>query len=148
MKYRSFGLLSFLMAGLWFSASAAIAGTEEIPKGTGPCADDVKKFCGGVAPGGGAIHECMVKNESQLSAACKTQMGEMMNRMKAMKEKFQEARSACEADVEKFCKDIPAGQGGRMRCLRENAGKPDFSPGCKAQWDKMKALKSSQKDGK
>jgi hypothetical protein len=42
----------------------------------GPCKDDVKKFCGSVKPGGGAIVECMLKHEAELTAPCKAKVAE------------------------------------------------------------------------
>jgi hypothetical protein len=37
----------------------------------------------------------------------------------------------CRADVERLCSDVPAGGGGRARCLREH--RDQVSPECRAQ---------------
>lgn len=107
----------------------------------GPCGDDLKKFCANVTPGGGAVFECMKKNEAQLSATCKEHMTKMSERIGPMKEAFQVVKDACSADVEKFCKEAPAGHGGKIRCLHANQDKPDFSEKCKEAMSKMKELK-------
>ncbi|MBS2030478.1 MAG: cysteine rich repeat-containing protein [Deltaproteobacteria bacterium] len=36
------------------------------------CADDVKKLCGDVKPGGGRIIECLKQKQAQASPACRT----------------------------------------------------------------------------
>lgn len=107
----------------------------------GPCAEDLKKFCSNVAPGGGAVFECMKKNEAQVSQGCKNHMVKMVERIQPMKEAFQAVRDACVSDVEKFCKDAPSGNGGKIRCLHANESKPDFSQGCKEAIAKMKQMK-------
>ncbi|HEY9454003.1 MAG TPA: cysteine rich repeat-containing protein, partial [Bradyrhizobium sp.] len=35
------------------------------------CGADVRSICGGVAPGGGRIVQCLATNAAQLSPACK-----------------------------------------------------------------------------
>lgn len=35
------------------------------------CADDAKKFCADVQPGGGRIHGCLKKNREQLTEGCR-----------------------------------------------------------------------------
>jgi hypothetical protein len=35
------------------------------------CGADVRSICGGVAPGGGRILQCLATNAAQLSPACK-----------------------------------------------------------------------------
>src|SRR5690349_24802181 len=78
----------------------------------GPCAEDAKKFCGDVKPGGGRIAQCMKAHEAQLSPAC--QEG-----MKERAEKAEKVREECKADVAKFCQGVKPGGGrkiGRASC--------------------------------
>src|SRR5712671_5757845 len=54
------------MAFALFAAGlAADAGAQQ--RREGPCAADVKKFCGDVKPGQGAIAKCMKAHETELS---------------------------------------------------------------------------------
>ena len=89
----------------------------------GPCARDVKQFCGDVKPGQGAIAKCMKAHEAELSPACRESS-------KARAEKAERVREECRADVEKFCKGIAPG-GGRIRsCL--SARQAELNPACAA----------------
>ena len=86
----------------------------------GPCADDLKKFCADVKPGGGAKMKCLHDHEAQLSDACKKQLETMKNRR---------GQGPCAADIAKFCKDVQAG-GGRIRqCLQQHQA--DLTAECK-----------------
>ncbi len=97
--------------------------------GNGPCAEDMAKYCKDVQPGGGRILECMKEHENDLSPACKQHIADM-------KERTKESRQACHDDVMKFCKDVPAGGGGIMKCLKEHEN--DLSPECKTHMESRK----------
>jgi len=100
---------------------AAQAGAQQ--RREGPCAADVKKFCGDVQPGQGAIAKCMKAHEAELSPAC--QEG-----MKARAEKAESVREDCKRDVEKFCKGIAPGGGRILACL--SARQAELNPACAA----------------
>jgi len=88
----------------------------------GPCADDMKKLCADVQPGGGAKMKCLREHEAQLSDACKKRLEAMTTRR---------SEGPCAADVAKLCKDVQAG-GGRIRqCLQQHQA--DLTPECKEQ---------------
>jgi hypothetical protein len=38
------------------------------------CKDDVQKLCAGVEHGGGQLHQCLQKNEAQLSEGCRASL--------------------------------------------------------------------------
>src|SRR5438552_18481914 len=98
-----------LAIALFAASVAAGAGAQQ--RREGPCATDVKKFCGDVKPGQGAIAKCMKAHEAELSPACR-------EASKARAEKAERVREECRADAEKFCKGIAPG-GGRIRsCLK------------------------------
>jgi len=106
---------------LFAAGVVAEAGAQQ--RREGPCAADVKKFCGDVQPGQGAIAKCMKAHDAELSPAC--QEG-----MKARAEKAESVREDCKRDVEKFCKGIAPG-GGRIRsCL--SARQAELNPACAA----------------
>ena len=89
-----------------------------------PCADDAKKFCKEVKPGGGRIIKCLQGHQSELSDACKQQLESGKKRAAA-------ARDACKSDVEKWCKSVSPGEGRILNCLKEH--QTELSAECKAQ---------------
>jgi len=108
-----------------FVATSANAQTRR----QGPCAEDAKKFCGDVKPGGGRIAQCMKAHEAQLSPAC--QEG-----MKERAEKAEKVREECKADVAKFCQGIKPGGGRLVSCLKGRQA--DLQPACAAEFNRAR----------
>ena len=102
---------------------AADAGAQQ--RREGPCAADVKKFCGDVKPGQGAIAKCMKAHEAELSPACR-------ETSKARAEKAERVREECRADAEKFCKGIAPGGGRILSCLKSREA--ELQPACAAEF--------------
>ena len=108
---------------LFAAGVAAAAGAQQ--RSQGPCAADVKQFCGDVKPGQGAIAKCMKAHEAELSPACRESS-------KARAEKAARVREECRADVEKFCKGIAPGGGRILSCLKSR--EPELRPACAAEF--------------
>jgi len=108
---------------LFAAGVAADAGAQQ--RSEGPCAGDVKKFCGDVKPGQGAIAKCMKAHEAELSSACR-------EASKARAEKAERVREECRADAEKFCKGIAPGGGRILSCLK--AREAELQPACAAEF--------------
>ena len=108
-----------------FVATSANAQTRR----QGPCAEDAKKFCGDVKPGGGRIAQCMKAHEAQLSPAC--QEG-----MKERAEKAEKVREECKADVAKFCQGVKPGGGRIVSCLKGRQA--DLQPACAAEFNRAR----------
>ncbi len=110
----------FIFAVIYFSSGSVMS---VFAQQGGPCTDDVAKFCKDVRPGGGSVAKCLQEHENDLSPACKEQISKT-------KQKIQEFKEACRADVTKFCKDVRPGRGRILQCLKQNEA--ELSPGCKA----------------
>ena len=108
---------------LFAAGAAADAGAQQ--RSQGPCAADVKRFCGDVKPGQGAIAKCMKAHEAELSPACRESS-------KARAEKAERMREEGRADVEKFCKGIAPGGGRILSCLKSR--EPELQPACAAEF--------------
>ena len=113
--------IALLAAG--FAANAGAQGR----KGEGPCAEDAKKFCGDVKPGGGRIAKCMKSHEAELSPACQADMKKAEQRIEQVKEE-------CKADAQKFCKGIRPGGGRILACLKSHQS--ELAPACAAEFNK------------
>ncbi len=125
MSIRStFASLVFV---LFAAGLAADAGAQQ--RREGPCAADVKRFCGDVKPGQGAIAKCMKAHEAELSPACR-------EGMKARAEKAERVREECKADAEKFCKGIAPGGGRILSCLKSR--QQELQPACAAEFKRAK----------
>jgi cysteine rich repeat protein len=92
----------------------------------GPCQADMEKFCKEVQPGAGRPRQCLEEHEKDLSPECQQYMQSMQNRASG----HTAGRAACNAEIEKFCKDTPPVRGGIQRCLKNHQA--ELSDGCKA----------------
>lgn len=97
----------------------------------GPCAADAKRFCYNVQPGESRIYECMMSHQADLSPACR-------DRMKTLNDKFERLAKACKPDAEKYCKDVPRGDGRILSCLKSHEA--DLDKACE------RALKRARND--
>ena len=119
------GTLLLLMAMLALGVEPGVAqqpaGRERL------CAEDAKKFCSDIQPGGGRMYQCMTKNNAELSAPCR-------ERLAAGKARWDAFVSACKSDADQHCKGIPAGSGRVLSCLKGREA--DLAPDCKAQFSR------------
>ena len=124
---KHLGMIAVLAGafGLMTMASPAHAHTESA------CKDDVKKFCGDVKPGGGAIRDCLKQHQADLSQACKDNIAEAK---KKFKEKAEEVKAACKQDLQTYCANVTPGEGREIACLRAYSDK--VSAGCKEKLPK------------
>ena len=90
------------------------------------CRMDVDRFCPGVDPGGGRVLGCLRQHQSELSPPCQ---GEM-NRIADARDRVATLRSACRADAETLCRNVPQLAGPLLECLQANEAK--LSPDCNA----------------
>jgi hypothetical protein len=105
------------MLGLALVASGVTA--EAQPEA---CKADIEKFCSEVQQGRGRIVRCLNEHTDELSADCK---GFMATRRKAAHEARRQQgrqraglRAACQADIEKFCKQAIGKPDQMAECLR------------------------------
>jgi len=123
--------MKFILSVLFVAAFSMSSFAEEESASTGPCHDDVQKFCKEVRPGKGRIVKCMKEHESEISQTCKDHRAKIKEERK---EARKERRDACREDMEKHCKDIKAGGGARVKCLKEN--KEKLSQECQSSMGK------------
>jgi cysteine rich repeat protein len=126
MSFRNV-LISTVFALL--AAGVATGAGAQGRKGNGPCAEDAKKFCGDVKPGGGRIAKCMKSHEAELSPACQAEM-------KRVEERVEQIREECKADAQKFCKGIRPGGGRILACLKSHQS--ELAPACAAEFNRAK----------
>jgi Cysteine rich repeat len=109
------------------AAALAPAALAQAAKGDGPCAEDAKKFCPGMQPGGGHIAKCMKEHEAELSPACQS-------RIAAAKQRMEQVKEECKGDAEKFCKGVKPGQGRILSCLKSHQS--ELAPACAAEFNR------------
>ncbi|HET9718420.1 MAG TPA: OmpA family protein [Pseudolabrys sp.] len=92
------------------------------------CRADIAKYCKGENLGGGRVRDCLLRNQSNVSARC---IGSV-NSLGALLQKRAAARasvmSVCEVDIKRRCSGIQSGDGNLMECFYKT--KENISPAC------------------
>jgi hypothetical protein len=98
-----------------------------------PCAEDVKRLCPTIAPGGGRVDACLGANASALSAACRDRRQADEAKVRAF---LQEFMDVCSVDLYRLCPDVKPGGGRINACLSDRYA--DVSSSCRAYLDRIK----------
>jgi hypothetical protein len=94
------------------------------------CKVELDTYCKDVTPGGGRILACLHAYSDKLSDTCKASVQDATGQIKALGAAVSFVGDECAADLQAFCKDVPAGEGRLMNCLDANDDK--LSNRCRA----------------
>lgn len=101
------------------------------------CQTDIDQFCKDVPEGEGRVAKCLKGHAEELSPSCKIAYDRVdiqVQKMKAARQAFEKFEEACKDDLDKLCKDVEAGKGRKLQCLKERQA--DLSDSCKAAMPK------------
>ena len=123
--------LSTLILATLFISSAAIAEGEKLAdklsKSTiavnieiNSCNADAAIFCPGLPLNSQKSFMCLMAYEDNLSIACELGIVEAAMALEMGMIAIDYSIKACEADADKYCLDVEAGEGRIVSCLREN----------------------------
>jgi Golgi apparatus protein 1 len=93
-----------------------------------PCQADIQKFCSDVEPGEGRIIQCLRKHGSELSATCAQAQAAAQQGLEKKLPTLKTLLDACQAELDKLCKDVKPGGGRIIKCLDSHPS--DLSAGC------------------
>lgn len=89
------------------------------------CLAVLEKLCQDVPPGGGRRRKCFQDNVGNLSPACQVKLQAQAFRVM---ERTQQLKAACEADVRRFCPQLPLVGGRILQCLEDHSN--ELSDSC------------------
>jgi hypothetical protein len=92
------------------------------------CAEDAEKYCPGLPSDSEEAIICMMGSADKLSTNCKLGIAEAALSMKMGVIGIDYPIRACEADADKYCLNVQAGEGRLVSCIKRNEAK--VSKGC------------------
>jgi len=84
------------------------------------CDSDAAILCPGLPLGSQKSFMCLMAYEDNLSVACQIGIVEAAMALETGMMALEYSIKACEADADKYCLDVEAGEGRIVRCLRKN----------------------------
>jgi len=100
------------------------------------CQKELDSFCKGVTPGEGRVLSCLYAYEDKLSGRCEYALYDASAQLEHAVAALTYVAKECEAELEKHCAEVKAGEGRLAACLKKN--EKDLGTRCK---DAMKDVK-------
>lgn len=105
-----------------------VAQEDPIAEALMDCSNEIKTYCSSVTPGGGRLVSCAKAHEDKLSSQCIAAINRAGYWVSFLANTLAYVVLQCEADAEKFCKDVELGDERVLNCLSDN--RADLSKYC------------------
>ena len=93
---------------------------ETVAKG---CEKELASYCKDVTPGEGRILACLYAYSDKLTGQCEYALYDAAVQLRMFVSVLSYVANECNADMDKFCAKVAAGEGRILKCLDENASK-------------------------
>lgn len=125
-KLISFSIAVCMTFLFTLSANAADNLVETVRNG---CKTELETYCKDVTPGESRILACLYSRSDKLSAKCEYALYDAAVQLERAVAALTYLVNECADDLNKFCQDVPAGEGRLLDCLEKNTA--DVSARCK-----------------
>jgi hypothetical protein len=120
--FRKLRLLVAMTAVMMISTTAFATDplTQTVKDG---CKAELESYCKGVTPGEGRVLACLYAHEDKLSAKCEFALFDAAVLLDRAVSALAYTAYECEDDLEKYCADVPVGEGRLLDCIAKNKKK-------------------------
>ena len=87
---------------------------EEVARG---CQKELTTYCAGVTPGEGRVLACLYAYSDKLSGRCEYALYDAAAQLQRAVAALGYVANECDADLDKYCAQVPAGEGRLFECL-------------------------------
>ena len=108
-------VLAFLLLG-FASATAQADPINTIADG---CKVELEKYCSQVTPGEGRVLACLYAHEEKISPKCEYALYDAAVQLERAVSALAYVANECDADMEKYCESVAAGEGRLADCLKK-----------------------------
>lgn len=121
MRYIMIAVIS-LSLGQLLSAQA-LAQQELVDTVQKGCKKELNTYCKKVTPGEGRLLACLYAYSDKLSGQCEYALYDAAVQLERAVAALTYVANECENDLEKYCANVPAGEGRLLACLDKNEKK-------------------------
>jgi len=101
-------------------ASSAVAQQDLVETVVNGCKGEMDKFCSQVTPGEGRMLACLFAHGDKLSPKCEYALYDAAVQLERAVAALGYVANECDADLEKLCSSVAAGEGRLLKCLEKN----------------------------
>ena len=116
-------ILLAVVAMFFVSISSAWAVENVVETVATGCEKELATYCKDVTPGEGRILACLYAHSDKLSGQCEYALYDAAVQLERFVSALGYVANECDADMDKFCAEVAAGEGRILNCLDENASK-------------------------
>jgi len=102
------------------SAGAQQSLVETVANG---CKTEIDTYCKDVTPGEGRVLACLYARSDKLSSKCEYALYDAAAQLERAVNALSYVVNECADDLDKFCKNVAAGEGRLLECLKKNDAK-------------------------
>ena len=113
-------LLLFIVTALVFAGTSASAADDLIQTVVNGCKQELETYCKDVTPGEGRVLACLYSRSDKLSGRCEYALYDAAAQLERAVAALSYAGNECKDDLQKFCSEVPAGQGRLLNCIEKN----------------------------
>jgi len=120
---RTRTILLVIVAAVFMLVSNATAAEDIIETIAKGCEKELTSYCSEVTTGEGRVLACLYAHNDKLSGKCEYALYDAAAQLERFIAALSYLANECDADLEKFCSAVEAGEGRLLKCLDENSAK-------------------------
>ena len=109
-----------IVAFLSILVNSATAEQDLLQSVADGCKAEIGKYCSQVTPGQGRVLACLYAHGDKLSAKCEYALYDAAVQLERAVAALGYVANECDADLDKFCSSVAAGEGRLLQCLEKN----------------------------
>ena len=113
-------LTLMVLAFLELMLNTAAAEQDLLQSVADGCKAEIDTYCSQVTPGDGRVLACLYAHGDKLSAKCEYALYDAAAQLERAVAALGYVANECDADLEKFCSSVAAGEGRLLQCLEKN----------------------------
>ncbi len=121
MRYIMIAVISLSLTQLL--GAQAFAQQELVDSVEKGCMKELNRYCKKVTPGEGRLLACLYAHNDKLSGKCEYALYDAAVQLERAVAALTYVANECENDLEKYCANVPAGEGRLLACLDKNEKK-------------------------
>ena len=116
-------ILLVMVAGVFMMVSIAMAAEDIIESVAKGCEKELTSYCSNVTVGEGRVLACLYAHNDKLSGQCEYALYDAAAQLERFVAALSYVANECDADLDKFCTGVQAGEGRLLKCLDDNSAK-------------------------